>query len=350
MCLEEGGIETMNARRILGGAVALTLLVTGIAAAQSTKPRKVTLIDSVTIASSDEQPLVRLSGVAVLPSRALVLSDISEGNVRIHAPDGSLKRVVGRRGEGPLEFRAPAWPRVDRLGRIHIIDLSLKRVTVISLRAQTYEPTLVRTVSFSRALTAVSGFAIARDGSYLFTGQKAGAREVLFHVDSLGELINAALPILQLRRPSPVGTEDAIWRAVTSTAIASDGDQVFLTLSTFDSVWVTRDLKTFRATKLPYLRYQVPTLPSVPFRSRDEIKAWAEGLVGVTAISDSGRAFFPAFRGTYLEGAEAETAVFERGKWTVLESLPSIVATKDQFIYTLRSIEEPIRLIRWRLR
>ena len=59
--------------------------------------------------------------------RFLVL-DRGRDEVRIHGRDGSLVRLVGRRGEGPGEFRGPVEGLLDERGYLYITDTS-PRVT-----------------------------------------------------------------------------------------------------------------------------------------------------------------------------------------------------------------------------
>jgi hypothetical protein len=63
------------------------------------------------------------------PNGEIVFADGSAGEIRIHAPDGSHLRSLGRRGAGPGEFSsiASVWRRSDSTA---VYDISAKRLTV----------------------------------------------------------------------------------------------------------------------------------------------------------------------------------------------------------------------------
>ncbi len=68
------------------------------------------------------------------PDRAedLLLVDEPEAQVRLYGQDGSLLTVIGRRGEGPGEFRTPVSVSRAMDGRIVVTDPSLSRITFFS--------------------------------------------------------------------------------------------------------------------------------------------------------------------------------------------------------------------------
>lgn len=53
------------------------------------------------------------------------------GNIKVYAPDGKLLRVVGTRGQGPMEFEFAQPVRVDASGMVHILDVRLGRETIV---------------------------------------------------------------------------------------------------------------------------------------------------------------------------------------------------------------------------
>ena len=53
------------------------------------------------------------------------------GNIKVYAPDGKFLTTVGRRGQGPLEFEFAQPVQVDSQGRVHVMDVRLRRETII---------------------------------------------------------------------------------------------------------------------------------------------------------------------------------------------------------------------------
>ena len=62
----------------------------------------------------------------------LVVVDEPEAQVRLYSQDGSLRTVIGRRGEGPGEFLTPVSASRAMDGRIVVTDPSLSRITFFS--------------------------------------------------------------------------------------------------------------------------------------------------------------------------------------------------------------------------
>ena len=67
------------------------------------------LIDSVVLAESDSIVLGTPNSLAVLPAGDFVVSDVASPKVVHYGRDGKPRRLLGRRGGGPGEFRAPSW-------------------------------------------------------------------------------------------------------------------------------------------------------------------------------------------------------------------------------------------------
>ena len=68
--------------------------------------------DSVTLAESDSITLGTPNSFAVTPSGEFFVGDASLPKVVHYGRDGRSKRVVGRRGSGPGEYRVPSWVTV----------------------------------------------------------------------------------------------------------------------------------------------------------------------------------------------------------------------------------------------
>ncbi len=54
-----------------------------------------------------------------------------EEQIKVFDPDGVFLRTVGRRGDGPTEFRRAAPMHTDASGRVHVFDTRNQRISVI---------------------------------------------------------------------------------------------------------------------------------------------------------------------------------------------------------------------------
>lgn len=326
------------------------LSLAGRAEAQSPEPftKLFRIIDSTVLESTAKSPLVRMSGFARLQSGVVVVSDFSESNLRFHKSDGGLQQIYGRKGEGPGEFRAPVLPRVDAKGRIHVPDIALMRVSVLEPTGAAAPPRLVRTVPLNAAVRAIFGFDILDNGDYLIVGAGGTKRHALFVVDSLGKLKSSHLEILGYR-PTPTSPEvEGLWQAITVPGVATDGRLAFVTMSTFDSLWTVDPVAgTFTAMRMPSRGYRQPVIPAPVPQSRDAIRSWVTAQTVVLPFASRGHLFVPFFRGTYNEGQVSDVLHRGRnGKWALFSGMPTILLARGDTVFALRSIQEPITVLR----
>lgn len=76
--------------------------------------------------------LSMLSAIVRLPTGEYLLAhEATQETIIVYSMRGDLLREVGRRGEGPGEFREVSQIRLDSDGRIHVFDRQLGRVTVL---------------------------------------------------------------------------------------------------------------------------------------------------------------------------------------------------------------------------
>jgi hypothetical protein len=73
---------------------------------------------------------VRLSGIDVRGDGAFMIGDVSESQVKLFDREGRIIARIGRKGDGPGEFRAPRYPRFGPDGRIYIADSQTPRVQI----------------------------------------------------------------------------------------------------------------------------------------------------------------------------------------------------------------------------
>ena len=79
-------------------------------------------VDSVMLVTPPEESIGMASGLVVLPN-AIVLSDITRGNLKVFSKQGRLLRTIGKPGDGPGEFRMPIEMMRDDRGRLVVFDL-----------------------------------------------------------------------------------------------------------------------------------------------------------------------------------------------------------------------------------
>ena len=188
------------------------------------------LADTVVLDQPDSLPIVRISGFDRRPDGYFVLSDPSEGMVKLFSPDGALQKVVGRKGRGPAEFQTPEFARFDSSGRIHVVDNVLRRLSVFDRAGF-----LLRSVGLAD-FSRVTDFEVLPNGDYLLAGfKRPPERNVLFHTDSLGRTRSGHMPYSEFVPRGERGGPS--WRMVRRPAISVRGDSALFVLSIADSLW-----------------------------------------------------------------------------------------------------------------
>ena len=117
------------------------------------------------LGGTDADPLFRVVGVAITEDHVIV-AEASTGSLRFYTHAGRLDKTVGRRGEGPGEYRSMRWMR--RAGdEIHAYDGSNNRVVVYSLDGSQVRFIAVRPHDELPLTSVIGSFA---DGSLLAIG------------------------------------------------------------------------------------------------------------------------------------------------------------------------------------
>ena len=107
-------------------------------------------------------PLYRVAGVAISEEH-VVVAEASTGSLRFYTHAGRLEKTVGRRGEGPGEYRNMGWMNRVR-DEIHVYDRANIRVAVYSLDGTRARSIAVRPHDELPLTSVVGSFA---DGSLL---------------------------------------------------------------------------------------------------------------------------------------------------------------------------------------
>lgn len=84
------------------------------------------------VGRATDSVLMIAAGATRLTSGVVVVVDPYGAAVRYYSPSGELLRSVGRRGDGPGEFRAPWWLRQCGTDSVFVWDAYQGRVTVLN--------------------------------------------------------------------------------------------------------------------------------------------------------------------------------------------------------------------------
>jgi hypothetical protein len=279
---------------------------------------------------SDSLPIVRVSGVAFNGAGELLLADASEGTVKLFDAMGTLRRMLGRKGEGPGEFMQPRFPRFGPDGRIYVADSQLPRVTVFDSSGA-----LIRSVSIP-GLVSFMGFSVLPDGRFLFTAHRpeAPTDEVLFLTDSLGGLERSMLPI---RNVIPAGHADhELWRSIRRMPHAVYGDTAVVVAGLVPTVWLV-DLRTGAVTaeRLGIPGYVEPHPPAERPTSIPELESWANSFHLAAPPVVVGRQIAVPFVQGILNYGDPMILLLRSagGEWRAVTGAPPVIGSRgDDFV------------------
>jgi len=90
------------------------------------------VVDTLILEENPAADVVTASPRVRFDGRDLLVADVIGYQVRVYAPDGRLKDVLGRQGDGPGEFRNPISARRVGDGRLLVADIGAMRLTLFS--------------------------------------------------------------------------------------------------------------------------------------------------------------------------------------------------------------------------
>ncbi len=157
-----------------------------------------------------------------------LLAEPQEGQVNVYDTAGRLLRVVGRRGEGPGEFRAPISARRTREGGIVVADVMLSRLTLFPSGGNG-EPEVM-----ASPLPLVVGAQDLGGSRYLLSGQVMSERQPrLLHIwdRETGEIERSFLPIGVPEESRPYAA------SYTSVDAIVEGDTIWAVWALSDTLY-----------------------------------------------------------------------------------------------------------------
>ncbi len=283
---------------------------------------------------TEDHLVARVAQVIYLEAGDFLIVDDSEADVKFYEADGSLRLVIGRKGEGPGEFLQPRRAAVGSDGAIHVLDQSLNRV-------QVFEPSggFHRNVPLEH-LSEARDFGLLSDGSYVFLDARLDKDDVLFHTDSLGTIRSSFLPISHI---VPDGERDGYeWAFPRTFFLDVKADTAFVIASVKNTLWKVDLLSgSVSETTVDFAGYVRPALP----RPSDNVTTGQEAiewflqkhLTGFIR-TDGNRILWPFIQGEIMKGDPTILLHHHAGTWEVLESAPILVDMTNGLVVT---VEQP---------
>lgn len=300
-----------------------------------------TIADTVVLEQPDTAPIARLSGIDRAADGHLLIGDVSEGNVKLFAPDGRLLAIIGRKGDGPGEFSAPRFPRFGPDGMVYVADAQNPRVQVFDRAGK-----LLRAARID-GFSGLAGFQPLPNGNYLLAVHRESDPRVLAEVDTMGNVLRELLPVGDVR---PAGEpEHTLWRNVGGVFLDVSGDTAYVSHSLADSLWTVHlPSGAIRSTHLAlpaqYIR------PSVPREAPKDIMGlmeWSGSFHQASVVTATDRTIIvPFIRGVLNNGDPLLlVARVEGGHWRVAHDAPPVIGgSRDQVIAILNPGEEQMQL------
>jgi hypothetical protein len=300
------------------------------------------LTRTIELEQPDTAPIVRLSGIDRAEDGRLLVGDVSEGNVKLFAPDGRLLTIIGRKGEGPGEFTAPRYPRFGPDGLIYVADAQNPRIQVFDAAG-----TLLRGTRLD-GFSGLTGFEPLPNGNFLLAMFRESDPRVLAEVRPDGSVLRELLPIGAVR---PTGQpEHALWRNVRSVFLAVAGDTAYLTNTLSDTVWTVHlpsggVERTHLSLPAEYVR---PVPPRQPPEGIARLMEWTRSFhtASVVTAPGGGSLVVPYVKGVLNNGDPLLLATRDgSGRWRVAHDAPPVIGGgEDAVIAILTPGEERVRL------
>ncbi len=298
------------------------------------------LVQVITPEQTPESPIAVISGTS-WDGDHIAIADASEGNAKLFEGDGSLVATLGRRGEGPGEFRAARYP--DLLdGRLLVADGQGGRVSVWTDAGE-----LEREIEVG--IGFVSGFASLPDGRLVFTGLGFGRSE-----SALGVYFPDGTRLMQGLYTNDVlpadVSPDLPWGMMRQTLFAAANDTAWAVSTISDSIWVVplnRDAVEPESYRLAIPGYVAPAAPENPIRSPQDLMDWGKSFHGAARPAASSELLaVPFVRGVLNYGDPAILVVRDgTGDWYALTDPPPVIAASSNRLLVIHNpLGDPVEL------
>jgi len=286
------------------------------------------LVDSTVFQESDTAPIARLAGVTLTRNGSILIADLSEGNAKLYSHDGHLLHILGRKGDGPGEFRQPLYTAVDAHGQMYVVEPSPAKVVVFDGDGQ-----YVREFRIDSS-TTVQSFALLAEDRFLFSG-KVAADSAVFITDSLGTIQRMYLGRDRLRATDD--PRNQAWESARRSMVLPLGDTALVVSSVGDSLWFV-DLRTGAISSTPILvpgRIR-PLAPHEPYHDMAGLMRWTSSFHAAPSVRGSaGLIVIPYVQGILTHHDPTLLLSRYKGTWEVLEHAPAVMAVSDSTLIVL---------------
>lgn len=292
----------------------------------------------VTLTQPESTLLVRASGVAFSKDGRIAIGDASEGNIKLYAADGHLLTVLGKKGEGPNEFRAPRWLQFGRDGELLVADAQLERVATFDSTGAYKGQVLLSN------LGTLHSFLTDAAGEWVVLASRSDSKNVVHVLDSSGRSIRSYLPIRDVR---PKGAQSSQWfRAVADFRFVLRSDTAFVVSTVMDSLWwvdlhsglsgsVQIPLPDYRQIREPVPDDHIPRNPAGLFQHLKKFHSAAAVAASPTEVVVS------FVQGVLNFGDPQVLAIRDRrGDWSIVSDAGPLVNLSHSSVVTLSVLDQ----------
>jgi hypothetical protein len=289
---------------------------------------------SVILEEGAEHVLASFGGAAVSAEGALLWADPRESNVKLYSPDGTLRKIIGRRGEGPGEFLTPLYPRFGGDEAIYVADVATSTLSRFSLSGEYLDR-----IS-PLPLRVIGGFEVLEGGGFLISGYSAATRdqEVVVQLDDSGKVTRRLLPIRDVVPDE--APPHAAWDHLRAFGVGVGAPYAYVSSALSDSIWRIH----LQSGEIVSDRVAAPGKPAMSPPSEDSVGdiqsllRWARNQFTMASpIVATDLLVLTFMRGAFLDGADVIQLIrSNEGAWWLSTDGAVVVAANDQFVVAIR--------------
>jgi 6-bladed beta-propeller len=289
------------------------------------------LVRNVRPEQTDSALIGTVTHLAIAPDGRILITDGQAGSVFLFSPAGSLRKVIGRSGDGPGEYRSAFRSQFASQDRIAVLDMALRRIQVFDTLGALKQTLTVE--QYGRP----NDMAVLRDGTYLLTTVDPADERVLVHLSAIGTELWRALAIAG---EVPDGEEDGpVWQGARFYSIAIRADTVWVVSTLRSTLWqIPIDGGSPQRLDVSFKGYLAPNLPPP---SAGQLSAWEYfATKHFSALLQVGKTelYWPFIQGQpYEDGPHMLVRRDGRGRWSVYDSVPMVVACVGDTLVAVRN-------------